>query len=228
MIDLAIGLAHLQQLNSTDEARAARREEALDALRLADASLAAASAVTDSRKRSLPPPPAPLHACLSAWAHALLAKSALYFHRVLAASPAAMSPPVISAQPSPANPSTPLNTPSPRTENDPAWANPPPAVEELPSSPKWTNTHEAVRDYHRAKEDGGGGGAAGGDGGGDGGGGKGAATTIPYVTSDNDLQLRLPALGREALLHPEIGTASDLARSGGFRRAHVKANTQEG
>ena len=68
----------------------------------------------------------------------------------------------------------------------------------------------------------------GGDGGGDGGGGKGAATTIPYVTSDNDLQLRLPALGREALLHPEIGTASDLARPGGFRRAHVKANTQEG
>ena len=60
---------------------------------------------------------------------------------------------------------------------------PPPAVEELPSSPKRTNTHEAVRDYHRAKEDGGGGGAAGGDGGGDGGGGKGAATTIPYVTS---------------------------------------------
>ena len=74
-----------------------------------------------------------------------------------------------------------------------------PPSDAKPLSGGWRETNEAVRDFHRDLE---------------------AHDATPsrkpprHGSTDTLMQFRL---------HPEIGTASDLAKPGGFRRAHVLA-----
>ena len=67
-------------------------------------------------------------------------------------------------------------------------------------SPSWTSRNEVVRDLHRAAEN------------------QQREKRIPMSRSQEGSRL-----ARNYQLHPEVGTASDLAQPGGFRRAHCVA-----
>lgn len=64
----------------------------------------------------------------------------------------------------------------------------------------WSTTNEAVRDLHRQVSDG-----------------NVQPAKLAKQRSDNGQQ------GSQSLLHPEVGTASELKKPGAFRRAHVAA-----
>lgn len=70
-------------------------------------------------------------------------------------------------------------------------------------TPEWTSRNEVVRDLHRAAE-------------------EQHVKRIPASKSHDT-----STLARTFRIHPDVGTASDLAQPGGFRRAHIVASDDE-